>query len=235
MSFAALPATAAWSHRDTRSGFEVVYFERLGDGGLRIDGCTTALDEDGTWFVEYSITVAADWHTRAARVTGRSLSGRREVVLESTGIGHWLVDGKPAQRLNGCLDVDLESSALTNALPIQRMDPPVGTRVATPAVYIPCRRPLGAPARTAVSAHRGRQWSLPLRIPRSGLRLHQPIDLRRGRIGAGIPGNRDSGGLISRLMSRTVDRLRPRGRERMDRSTSTKERPPWNRARSPRS
>ncbi|WP_330178967.1 putative glycolipid-binding domain-containing protein [Nocardia sp. NBC_01503] len=136
MSFAALPATAAWSHRDTRSGFEVVYFERLGDGGLRIDGCTTALDEDGTWFVEYSITVAADWHTRAARVTGRSLSGRREVVLESTGIGHWLVDGKPAQRLNGCLDVDLESSALTNALPIQRMDPPVGTRVATPAVYI---------------------------------------------------------------------------------------------------
>lgn len=136
MSFAALPATAAWSHRDTRSGFEVVYFERLDDGGHRMDGCTTALDEDGTWFVEYSITVAADWHTRTARVTGRSLSGRREVVLESTGIGHWQVDGKPAQRLNGCLDVDLESSALTNALPIHRMDPPVGTRVATPAVYV---------------------------------------------------------------------------------------------------
>ncbi|WP_327148975.1 putative glycolipid-binding domain-containing protein [Nocardia sp. NBC_01329] len=42
MSFTELPATAAWTHRDARSGFEVVYLRRDG-GGHRMDGCTSAM------------------------------------------------------------------------------------------------------------------------------------------------------------------------------------------------
>lgn len=34
MSFAPVPATAAWHHRGARSGFEVAYFGVRSDGGL---------------------------------------------------------------------------------------------------------------------------------------------------------------------------------------------------------
>jgi uncharacterized protein len=135
MSFAGVPETAAWSHRDARSGFEVVYFQRLGDGH-QIDGCTAAVEDGQTWFVEYGITLDAAWITRRARVTSRSASGRRSVLLEADGAGHWLVDGEAAPHLDGCLDVDLESSAMTNALPVHRMALPVGGRAAAPAAYV---------------------------------------------------------------------------------------------------
>jgi uncharacterized protein len=135
MSFAETPETAAWSHRDARSGFEVVYFQRL-DNGHQIDGCTAAVEDGQTWFVDYRITLDADWITRGARVTSRSASGRRSLLLEADGTGHWLVDGEAAPHLDGCLDVDLESSAMTNALPVHRMALPVGGRAAAPAAYV---------------------------------------------------------------------------------------------------
>ena len=135
MSFAATPATAAWSHRDARSGFEVVYFHWL-DVGYQIDGCTTAVENGQTWFVEYGITLDADWITRRARVTSRSASGRHSVLLKADGGGHWLMDGEAAPHLAGCLDVDLESSAMTNALPVHRMTLPVGARATAPAAYV---------------------------------------------------------------------------------------------------
>jgi hypothetical protein len=38
--------------------------------------------------------------------------------------------------LDGCIDVNLESSALTNALPVHRMALPAGARALAPAAYV---------------------------------------------------------------------------------------------------
>ncbi|HEV8649633.1 MAG TPA: putative glycolipid-binding domain-containing protein [Actinomycetes bacterium] len=135
MPFVVPPATAAWQHQDARSGFEVVYFHLL-DDGCCIEGCTTAIEDGQTWAVDYAIRLATTWTTRSARISGRSASGSRSTVLEADGAGHWLVDGEVAPHLDGCLDVDLESSAMTNALPVHRMGLPVGGRAAAPAAYV---------------------------------------------------------------------------------------------------
>ena len=47
---------------------------------------------------------------------------RREgtVVLEGDGEGHWRVNGVTVAALDGCTDVDLEASAVTNAFPVAR-------------------------------------------------------------------------------------------------------------------
>ena len=58
MSFAPVPATAAWHHRGARSGFEVVYFQADGDR-CRIEGQTAAIEDGVTWAVEYAIEVDA--------------------------------------------------------------------------------------------------------------------------------------------------------------------------------
>jgi hypothetical protein len=52
-----------------------------------------------------------------ARIRGRCAKGSRSTVLEADGAGHWLIDGERAPWLDGCLEVDLEASAMTNALP----------------------------------------------------------------------------------------------------------------------
>ena len=135
MSFALVPATAAWHHRGARSGFEVVYFSARGDG-CRIEGWTTAIEDGATWAVEYTIEVDAVWATRSARIRGRSAGGFSSALLEADGDGHWLVGGEAARDLDGCRDVDLEASAMTNALPVRRMGLPVGGQQAAPAAYV---------------------------------------------------------------------------------------------------
>lgn len=135
VSFAPVPATAAWQHLGARAGFEVVYFQPRG-GGCHIEGWTTAIEDGGAWAVEYAVQLDATWATRTARVRGRSLAGLCSTLLEADGRGRWLVDGKIAPHLDGCLDVDLESSAMTNALPVRRMSLPVAARAAAPAAYV---------------------------------------------------------------------------------------------------
>ena len=135
MSFGVLPVTAAWHHRGARLGFEVAYFAPAGQG-YHIHGCTTAAEDGQTWMVRYAIRLDQTWATRSARITGRSASGIRHARLESDGLGRWQVDGEAAPRLDGCLDVDLESSAMTNALPVHRMGLPIGARASAPAAYV---------------------------------------------------------------------------------------------------
>lgn len=135
MSFAQVPATAAWHHRGARSGFEVVYFATCG-GRCRIEGWATAVEDGATWAVEYPIEVDAAWATRSAAIRGRSAAGFCSARLKADGHGHWLVDGKPARRLDGCLDVDLEPSAMTNALPVRRLGLPVAAVAAAPAADV---------------------------------------------------------------------------------------------------
>jgi uncharacterized protein len=135
MDFAPAPATAAWQHRDARTGFEAAFFQLLG-AGYRIAGWTTAVEDGQTWAVGYVIDLDGTGATRSARIRGRSAAGSSSALLEADGAGRWLVNGVPAPYLDGCLDVDLESSALTNALPVRRMGLAPGARAAAPAAYV---------------------------------------------------------------------------------------------------
>src|SRR5687767_6957826 len=120
MSFHEPPEYAAWQHRDARDGFEVVFLHSDEDG-YRLEGDTAAVEDGEAWAVQYDIILNSGWLTRSARVSGRSASGAHELTLEADGAGRWLINGAAAPHLDGCLDVDLESSALTNALPAHRL------------------------------------------------------------------------------------------------------------------
>jgi hypothetical protein len=130
-----LPATAAWRHLDARVGFEVLFLRREQDG-YRLDGHATAVEDGEMWGIRYSVVLDSNWTTRLARIVGRSALGEREIRLESDGAGSWRLDGRPMTGLTGCLDVDLEASACTNALPINRLRLEVGQAADAPAVYV---------------------------------------------------------------------------------------------------
>lgn len=126
---------ASWQHDGARSGFEVAYFNAL-DDGWRIHGCTTAVENGQAWIVNYMIELDHAWGTRVARVSGRSETGHRTASLSVDPAGRWQIDGEPARHLDGCRDVDLESSVMTNAFPVRRLRLAVGARADAPAAYV---------------------------------------------------------------------------------------------------
>jgi len=129
------PATACWQHLEARSGFEVAYF-RAAEDGWAVEGTTVAVEDARTWIVTYSIGLDAGWVTRSARITARTILGSRETFLQADGTGRWLINGVLAPHLDGCLDVDLESSAMTNTLPVHRLGLPEGGQADAPAAYV---------------------------------------------------------------------------------------------------
>lgn len=135
MAFVSWPGQAAWRHQGARSGFEVVFFAARGSGWL-IQGCTTAMEDGALWAVEYAIELDGAGTTRGAQINSRSAAGARSAVLEADGAGRWLINGEHTPQLDGCLDVDLESSAMTNALPVRRLALAPAARAAAPAAYV---------------------------------------------------------------------------------------------------
>ncbi len=130
-----VPASAAWRHLDARVGFEVVFLRKEQDG-YSLEGHSTAVEDGVAWGIRYAITVDPSWRTRSAHIVGLSELGTREVGLEVDGNGRWRIDGRPAPHIDGCLDVDLEASAFTNAFPVHRLGLEVGQRADAPAAYV---------------------------------------------------------------------------------------------------
>ncbi|WP_396454813.1 putative glycolipid-binding domain-containing protein [Actinomadura sp.] len=133
LAFDKPPEAAAWRHLDARDGFEVLQVSSLRDG-WRLHGTTAAVEDGVAWAVRYVIQVDERWRTRTARISHLLDGGPGEVTLEQAD-GRWLVNGRPDPGLDGCLDVDLESSAMTNTLPVHRLDLAEGAAADAPAVY----------------------------------------------------------------------------------------------------
>jgi uncharacterized protein len=130
-----LPRSAAWRHVEASDGFEVL-FPRRDDDGIRLVGYVAVIEEGEVVGLHYSMRLDGDWTTRSAHVVGRSASGEHERRIERGGDGALTVDGAPAPQLEGIVDVDLEVSAVTNALPVNRMRLAVGEEAAAPAAYV---------------------------------------------------------------------------------------------------
>jgi hypothetical protein len=135
MSFRDPPKYAAWQHRDARDGFEVVFLHSA-DDGYRLEGGTAAVEGGEAWVVRYAIVLDSGWFTGSALISGRSGSGAHELMVEADGAGHWRINGVAASHLDGCLDVDLESSSLTNAFPVHRLGLEIGQQADAPAAYV---------------------------------------------------------------------------------------------------
>jgi uncharacterized protein len=134
VAFVDPPDSACWQHQGLRSGFEVVYFEALGTG-WRIETTTAGLQDGEAWVVSCDLAVDEQWRTRSANVTARTVSAIWELLIEADGEGHWWIDDAAASHLDGCIDLDLESSAMTNALPVRRLGLNVGDHADVPAAY----------------------------------------------------------------------------------------------------
>lgn len=131
-----LPSQIAWRHVGARQGFEVTFVAEV-NGGLCFTGTTAALEDGHAWTVSYQVTVdPVSWATRSARVRARTDAQERALEVTTDGAGTWRLGSRPAPQLDGCLDIDLESSVLTNAFPVRRLGLAFGKGADAPGVYV---------------------------------------------------------------------------------------------------
>lgn len=83
----------------------------------------------------YAIQTDPGWRTEKVAVEETFRGKKKSLMLEVKG-SRWFVDGKGDGRFQGCVDVDLQSSPVTNTLPIKRTRLRVGSRVDLTACWV---------------------------------------------------------------------------------------------------
>lgn len=106
------------------------------EAGRTLTGHTDALEAGVAWSVGYSIEADAFWRTTHVHATCRTALGHRTTSLERRDGDRWYVDGEHRAHLDGCVDVDFESSSVTNTLPVHRLELPGGLPVSAPAAFV---------------------------------------------------------------------------------------------------
>ncbi|MCG7392193.1 putative glycolipid-binding domain-containing protein [Microvirga sp. ACRRW] len=111
--------TIRWSAWDgCEAGLEQVDI-RPADGGLAISGVVIGKEEEAKFGLHYRLRVDSSWRTRSVHL---QTTAGHVLDLESNGQGAWIENGKPRPELQGCIDVDIQATPLTNTLPIRRLE-----------------------------------------------------------------------------------------------------------------
>jgi hypothetical protein len=93
---------------------------RVTPDGFRADG-RMVLAEDRLTSVRYTLECDPDWQVRRLSVIQDAASGHQALELTSDAAGHWAVDHSARPDLDGCTDIDISQTPLTNTLPIRRL------------------------------------------------------------------------------------------------------------------
>ena len=104
--------------------------------GFRAEGQLVLGPPIGPASVSYQLSCDANWRVTELRITAASAAGTRTLALSADHDARWLADGQPRPDLDGCIDVDISLTPLTNTLPIRRLTWTPGTAHDLDVAYV---------------------------------------------------------------------------------------------------
>ena len=91
----------------------------------RVDGLAVVVLDERPLRVSYRVTCDTGWRTKrlTVAVSEPGLAATNRLELRADGAGNWTdaLTQRPMPELDGCVDVDLTITPLTNTLPIRRL------------------------------------------------------------------------------------------------------------------
>lgn len=109
----------AWRRDDESEGHSLAVLHRT-ETGWTAHGTEILLGADtlACWF---RVDLDSDWVTRAVQARAISEQGETTLELAADSARRWTVDGVEQGELDGCVDVDVAATPLTNTFPIRRL------------------------------------------------------------------------------------------------------------------
>jgi uncharacterized protein len=109
---------------------------RTDAAGFRADSQLIAGPPFGPVRVSYQVSCDPDGRVTELTISAASAAGSRTLTLIASPDGRWRADGRPRPDLDGCADVDISLTPLTNTLPIRRLSWSPGTPHDLNVVYV---------------------------------------------------------------------------------------------------
>lgn len=111
---------AVWSRTDVPEGLGLGTLLSRPDGYC-LEAGETVVEGEESFFTRFTILTDLAWATREVRVEVVTGQGPASMALTTMG-GHWTDgDGRRRPELEGCQDVDVAATPITNTLPIRRL------------------------------------------------------------------------------------------------------------------
>jgi uncharacterized protein len=104
--------------------------------GFRADSQLIAGPPFGPVRVSYQVSCDPEWRFTGLTISAAGAAGSQALTLIASPDGRWLVDGQPRPDLDGCADIDISLTPLTNTLPIRRLNWSPGTEHDLNVVYV---------------------------------------------------------------------------------------------------
>jgi hypothetical protein len=126
----------AWRRTDEDRGHSMARIERREDGWT-CHGSEVLAGPATVLACGFRVEVDRLWATRAVDVWSVAPAGERRLSLAADGDRKWWRNGSRAPELDGCVDVDVAATPLTNTFPINRLASlAVGQRVTSPVAWV---------------------------------------------------------------------------------------------------
>jgi uncharacterized protein len=130
------PRVVAWRRTDEDAGHSLARLERR-DGGWLFHGTEVLAGPETLLACSFRVEADDAWATRRVEATAVSADGERRLVLTADDDRRWSRDGERRPELDGCVDVDVAATPLTNTLPIRRLASlQAGEEVTTPVAWV---------------------------------------------------------------------------------------------------
>ena len=133
-----MPTDLIWTALAT-AGYEHVRIDEGHPGWNVFDSMLIRVHEGIVRRGGYTLICDKAWRTLELRIMAEQAPGQMIARhLLATGDGRWTdVDGNPLPELDGCIDVDIAWTPLTNTLPVRRLDLRPGQEEDIRVVYLP--------------------------------------------------------------------------------------------------
>jgi hypothetical protein len=106
------------------------------DSGSEITSVIVGTYQGMIYRVDYRVKTNKYWQVLFAEAKAQHTNHRYHFEFEALGDGKWLCNGKPEDRFDGCIDVDIPLTPFTNSLPINRLNLRPGEEQTIKVVYI---------------------------------------------------------------------------------------------------
>jgi hypothetical protein len=126
----------AWERVDESVGHSMARVGRL-PWGWRCHGMEVLAGPGELLSCWFRVDLDEGWVTREVVVDAVARGGQRTLTLSADDERRWTVDGRYDPDLDGCIDVDVAATPLTNTFPMRRLAGlEAGRQVTTPIAWV---------------------------------------------------------------------------------------------------